>query len=67
MKDNNTQQSDLDRLLKTSDFNEVRIYLKRNKYLNNTKIANSFWQSELPVLWFNDLIKEPLFENLLFF
>ena len=59
MKDNNTQQSDLDRLLKTSDFNEVRIYLKRNKYLKNIKIANSFWQSSLPATWFQELIKEP--------
>lgn len=64
MKDNNN--STLDNLLLTSDYNEVRVYLKRKNYLNNSKIANSFWRSQLPISWFQELIKEPFFEDLLF-
>lgn len=66
MKDKITKQSNLDSLLATSDYNEVRVYLKRAKYLRNKTDSNLFWQSELPVVWFNNLAKEPFFEDLLF-
>jgi len=66
MKDNNTQQSKLNRLLATSDYNEVRVYLKQTSYLKSNKDSKFFWQSTLPITWFNQISKETFLEELLF-
>lgn len=66
MKDNNIKQNKLDKLLVTSDYNEVRVYLKQTSFLKNNKDCKFFWQSTLPITWFNQISKEPFLEELLF-
>lgn len=66
MKDNSTLQSNLDKLLTTSDYNEVRVYLKQTSYIKSNKDSKFFWQSSLPITWFNQISKEPFLEELLF-
>lgn len=66
MKDNNIQQGKLDKLLVTSDYNEVRVYLKQTSYLKNNKDSKFFWQSTLPITWFSQISKELFLEELLF-
>ncbi|WP_452232063.1 hypothetical protein [Lacinutrix sp. MEBiC02595] len=65
MKDTSKEQSKLDKLLTTSDYNEVRSYLKGKKYLSSIKVSNSFWKSNLIVKWFKQISKEPFIEDLL--
>lgn len=66
MKDNTKSQNDLKRLLETSDYNDIRVYLKQQKYLSKQSVAKTFWQSSLPINWFSELSKELFFEQLLF-
>jgi hypothetical protein len=66
MTNNNAQQSKLNRLLATSDYNEVRVYLKQTSYIKSNKDSKLFWQSTLPITWFNQISKEPFLEELLF-
>ncbi len=65
MKDKNTLQNDLNALLVASSYKEVSVYLKRNRCYDG-KDSKLFWQSQLPIVWFNDLIKDPFLEDLLF-
>lgn len=55
--------------LENSSFSEVISFIKRSScylYSRSNKNSELFWQSNLPVKWFNDLIKEPFLEDFLF-
>lgn len=61
----NTTLQNFEKLLNTSNYEEVRIFIKSTSYLRNTKIAKAFWSSKLPIKWFKKLASEPFFETLL--
>lgn len=65
MRSKNTTLQNFEKLLNTSNYEEVRIFIKSTSYLRNTKIAYAFWSSKLPVKWFKKLASEPFFETLL--
>jgi len=65
MKDKNSQNNQVE-LINTSNYEDIRVYLKRNSYLRNRKDSKCFWQSDLPVKWFIQISSEPFFDELLF-
>ncbi len=65
MTKNNKPQYNLDKLLTTTNYNEIRVYLIQTSYLKGSKDSKFFWQSTIPITWFNQISKEPFFEELL--
>lgn len=55
--------------LENASFSDVSSFIKKNNYFSDSRTYSCtelFWQSHIPIKWFNELVKEPYLENLLF-
>lgn len=64
--DNKKLKTKLVDLENSSGFSEVLTLVKREKCYEEGGNSHLFWQSSLPVKWFNEFLSEPFFEEFIF-